>query len=143
MNSGVEALRAAVLGVISPSPWLICDCVEVESPSPWPPPMRAVADTSVPRDLGDDALDRPAGRELDDGKADQHDPEQGRDDQEQALEKIGCHLGTLARPPSQLGLSFAAFLGIVPPGMDNAALVARFHRRPAELVPVGDMVGPP
>ena len=47
-------------------------------------------------DLGDDALDRAAGRELDDGETDEHDPEQGRDDQEHALEKIGCHLGAVA-----------------------------------------------
>ena len=44
--------------------------------SPPPPAMRAVAETSLPWQLRDDPLDRPAGRELHDGEADRHDPDQ-------------------------------------------------------------------
>ena len=57
---------------------------------------RAAADPRRRIDLGaldlrDDALDRPAGHELDDGECHQHDPEQGRDHQQQAFEDIGAH----------------------------------------------------
>ena len=92
-------------------------------------------------DLGDHPLDRPAGRELDDGEADQHDPEQGRDDQEDALQKIGCHRRDCLRLAVSWTSSFAAFSASYHQVCDNAALVARLHGRPAELVPVGDVVG--
>ena len=45
-------------------------------------------------DLRDHPLDRPARRELNDGKADQHDPEQGRDDQQDAFQQVGGHRRT-------------------------------------------------
>ncbi len=43
------------------------------------------------RQLRDDALHRPARRELDDDEADQHDPDQRRKDQKRPLQKIGAH----------------------------------------------------
>ena len=45
-------------------------------------------------DLRNHPLDRPARRELNDGKADQHDPEQGRDDQQGAFQQVGGHRRT-------------------------------------------------
>ena len=42
----------------------------------------------LPLQLGDDPLDRAAGRELHDGEGDEHDPEQGRDHQEDAARDI-------------------------------------------------------
>ena len=101
-------------------------------------------------DLRDDALDRPAGSELDDGEGHQHDPEQGRDHQQQAFEDVGSHTREMrARRVLELGRrgpSLAAFqasgLGRVgPPGFDDAALVFGLDLRPVELVPVGDVVG--
>ena len=60
----------------------------------------AAADAAGGADIGagqlrDDALDRSAGRELDDGEADEHDPEHGRDDQQQPLQQIGGHVGSV------------------------------------------------
>ncbi len=47
--------------------------------------------------LGDDLLDRSAGRELDDGEGDRHDAEQGRDHQQDAAEDIGAHQASRLR----------------------------------------------
>ena len=41
--------------------------------------------------LAVDLFDRPAGRRLDDGEVQHHDPEQGRDDQQQAADDVGDH----------------------------------------------------
>ena len=46
--------------------------------------MREVAAGVGAGELGDHALDRPAGRELHDDERDQHDPEQGRDHEQEA-----------------------------------------------------------
>ena len=92
-------------------------------------------------DLRDDALDRPARRELDDGEADQHDPEQGRDDEQDALEKIGGHR-PCACPISGIScdFSFAAFSASYHHVSVMPRVVLRLHARPAEFVPEGDVV---
>ena len=79
--------------------------------------MREVAPVSVPGQLRDHALDRAAGRELHDDERDQHDPEQGRDHEQDAADDIGGHrhvrlVSRVARlDPSAARSSFAALSG--------------------------------
>jgi hypothetical protein len=47
--------------------------------------------------LRDDLLDRPAGRELHDHERDQHDPEQGRNHEQNAADDVGGHCLTVPR----------------------------------------------
>ncbi len=63
------------------------------------------------RDLRDDALDRAAGRELHDHEGHQHDPEQGRDHEQDTTDNVGGHrLFNLPHEHAdQRRSSFAAF----------------------------------
>ena len=92
----------------------------------------------MPRELRDDALDRTAGRELHDDEADQHDPEQRRDDQQQALREGRWPSGGLSS-----WSSFAAFSASYHQVSIMPAIVFGLHRRPRILVPVGDIVRRP
>ena len=140
MNSGSRPCAPRYFEVTaSPSPGPICDCAFCAAQRVAATAADARDDGGiVPRELRDDALDRTAGRELNDDEADQHDPEQRRDDQQQALQKIGGHQGRCRF--SVVGFNFAAFVGIIPPGVDHAWIVFGLHRWPRELVPVGNIV---
>ena len=59
----------------------------------------------VAGDLRQHALDRSARRELDDAEVDQHDPEQGRDDEQQAFDQVGGHLGPAGEVSDPFGLT--------------------------------------
>ena len=103
-------------------------------------------------ELGDDLLDRPARRRLDDHEVDHHDPEQGRDDQQQPADDVGQHA---ARRSSRSRLTVAARAppSMVSPLRSAATLSSSIHHAnrsrpigrdqyvgPAELVPVGEPV---
>ena len=102
-------------------------------------------------ELRDDALDRPAGRELHHDERHQHDPEQGRDHEQEAADDVGGHRSRSVRSSRSAdtmrlhAVSLACFdlgrlVAIVPPGFRHAAGIARLGRRPAEHVPIGDPV---
>ena len=84
---GVEPLRTAVFGR-----GLAGTCRDCPArPARRPPPPESRVAAALAGELGDDLLDRSARRELDDGKGNRHDAEQGRDHQKDAPEDIGGH----------------------------------------------------
>ncbi len=55
--------------------------------------------------LGDDPLDRAAGRELHDQEADRHDPDHRRDEEKQAAQDVGAHALAYPAMPIAAALS--------------------------------------
>ena len=133
----IEALRAAIFrgdDVGGALPELRLAAV-LDSVSLPPPPMREAMVEVAAGQLRDDALDGSAGRELNDDEADQHDAEQRRYDQQQALEEIGGHRGL-----GSVLFQLRSFVGVVPPRVDDALVELRLYVRARELVPEGDIV---
>ena len=121
-------------------------------------------------ELGDHALHRAARRELHHHERHQHDPEQGRDHEQDAADDIGAHADSIPlsvmprravsldagrrlrvshysrRWPEQpvayaLALArFSRLVAVIPPGFRNAAEITRLCRRTAEHIPIGDPV---
>ena len=78
--------------------------------------VEAVAAIVLAGEFSDDLLDRPARRELDDGKGQQHDAEQRRDDQQQAPDNIGSQFRSPLGSNNALAPidhSFLAALGLI------------------------------
>ena len=90
---GVEPLRAAIFGRRRD--------IARQAALAWPRPCRIAAAAAEhrggagigARQLGDEALDRSARRELHDDEGHQHDAEHGRDDEQDAAKDIGGHCG--------------------------------------------------
>ncbi len=77
-------------------------------PSPPPPLMRAVADTSLPVSLAIICSTGPPGQHLCHREGDEHDPEQRRKDQQEAFKEI-CGHRIVSMSPSFLGRAWQLF----------------------------------
>ena len=100
-------------------------------------------------ELGEDALDRPAGYGLNDREIQEHDREQRRHDQKQAPDDVGGHANARRRSRAEAERSTTASAGgvqpgglrlVVPPGVDREALGGHDFGS-AEAIPVEQPVG--
>src|SRR5262245_55332920 len=91
------------------------------------------------RTLGDHAFNRTTRRELNDSEADQHDPEHGRNDQQQSFQEIACHQAKCSVSLVDR-FQFGGLISIIPPAIEDTAIIAWLGCRARKLVPVGDVV---
>ena len=160
MNSGIEPLRAAIFrarrrrAATPPCAW-----PRAPKSPPGEPEMREVAPVSVPESCAITRSTGPPGANCTTTKRHQHDPEQGRDHEQDAADDVGGHCRSQCRrharrrhsPSATSGqrlartsltatmlsrpLELRRLVAVVPPGFRDAAGIARLGRRAGRTRP--------